>query len=153
MIRKGVKIDEDAIKLITLFNSLTGAVVKDCIVIPNEIGGKDKVVFLVKKSDVGKAIGRSGENVKVLKEKLQKNIDIIAFSDDPKEFIQNILNTTKVRDIETREGLNKKKTVIITVDPSDKGKAIGKDGIMIKKAKILVLRHYNVDNCIINTKN
>jgi len=153
MEKKAVKIDEEAIKLITLFNSLTGAVVKDCVIIPNEVGGKDKVIFLVKKSDVGKAIGRSGENVKVLKDKLQKNIDIIAFSEDLQEFIQNILNTTRVMNIEIRENQNKKKTVIITVDPSDKGKAIGKNGIMIKKAKTLVLRHYNVDNCIINTKN
>jgi N utilization substance protein A len=153
MQKKTVKIDEESIKLITLFNTLTGAVVKDCIVIPGEKGARDKVIFLVKKEDVGKAIGRNGENVKVLKDKLQKTIDIIGFSEDLKEFIQNILNTSKVRNVEIRENLNKKKTVIITVDPEDKGKAIGKNGIMIKKAKLLVLRHFDADNCIVNTKN
>jgi len=153
MQRKTVKIDEDSIKLITLFNNLTGAIVKDCIVIHGEMGIRDKVIFLVLKEDVGKAIGRNGENVKVLKEKLQKTIDIIGFSEDLKEFIQNILNTSKVRNVEIRENISGKKTVIITVDPEDKGKAIGKNGIMIKKAKLLVLRHFNVDNCIVNTKN
>ncbi len=153
MHRKAVKIDEEAIKLITLFNNLTGAVVKDCIVIPGKMGVRDKVIFLVLKEDVGKAIGRNGENVKVLKEKLQKTIDIIGFSEDLKEFIQNILNTSKVQNVEIRENISGKKTIIITVNPEDKGKAIGKNGIMIKKTKLLVLRHFDVDNCIINTKN
>lgn len=153
MHRKAVKIDEEAIKLITLFNNLTGAVVKDCIVIPGKMGVRDKVIFLVLKEDVGKAIGRNGENVKVLKEKLQKTIDIIGFSEDLKEFIQNILNTSKVQNVEIRENISGKKTIIITVNPEDKGKAIGKNGIMIKKTKLLVLRHFDFDNCIINTKN
>ncbi len=153
MHRKTVKIDEESIKLISLFNNLTGAVVKDCIVVPGKMGVRDKVIFLVLKEDVGKAIGRNGENVKVLKEKLQKTIDIIGFSEDIKEFIQNILNTSKVRNVEIRENISKKKTVIITVAPEDKGKAIGKNGIMIKKTKLLVLRHFDVDNCIVNTKN
>ncbi|MCK4282496.1 MAG: NusA-like transcription termination signal-binding factor [Candidatus Lokiarchaeota archaeon] len=153
MHRKAVKIDEESIKLISLFNNLTGAVVKDCIVVPGKMGVRDKVIFLVLKEDVGKAIGRNGENVKVLKEKLQKTIDIIGFSEDIKEFIQNILNTSKVRNVEIRENISGKKTIIITVNPEDKGKAIGKNGIMIKKTKLLVLRHFNVDNCIINTKN
>lgn len=153
MHRKTVKIDEESIKLISLFNNLTGAVVKDCIVVPGKMGVRDKVIFLILKEDVGKAIGRNGENVKVLKEKLQKTIDIIGFSEDIKEFIQNILNTSKVRNVEIRENISKKKTVIITVAPEDKGKAIGKNGIMIKKTKLLVLRHFDVDNCIVNTKN
>ena len=46
-----------------------------------------------------------------------------------------------------------KKTVIITVRPQDRGKAIGKEGSMIRKIKELVLRYFNVDNVIINTKN
>jgi len=153
MHRKAVKINEESIKLITLFNNLTGAVVKDCIVVPGKMGVRDKVIFLVLKEDVGKAIGRNGENVKVLKEKLQKTIDIIGFSEDIKEFIQNILNTSKVQNVEIRENISGKKTIIITVNPEDKGKAIGKNGIMIKKTKLLVLRHFDVDNCIINTKN
>ena len=71
--------------------------------------------------------------------------------------IQNILQTTKnsivVKDIETKESRNQKKTVIITVRPQDRGKAIGKDGLMIRKIKELVLRYFDVDNVIINTKN
>jgi N utilization substance protein A len=73
------------------------------------------------------------------------------------EFIQYILNTTKttikVQTIEIKESKNLKKTVIISVRPQDRGKAIGKEGSMIRKVKELVLRHYEVDNVIVNTKN
>jgi transcription antitermination factor NusA-like protein len=71
---------------------------------------------LVKKEDVGKAIGKAGEHVKDLMNKLQKKIDVIPFSDDLKEFIQLILNTTKasieVQNIEIREGKNQKKLLL-----------------------------------------
>ncbi|MHA1534693.1 MAG: KH domain-containing protein [Promethearchaeota archaeon] len=55
--------------------------------------------------------------------------------------------------MEVKESRNEKKTVIISVRPQDRGKAIGKEGSMIRKIKELVLRHFEVDNVIINTKN
>ena len=89
--------------------------------------------------------------------KLQKKIDVIPFSADLNEFIQFILNTTKnsikVQSIVVKESKIGKKTIIISVRPQDRGKAIGKDGSMIKKIKELVLRHFEVNNVIINTKN
>ncbi|MFX0180976.1 MAG: NusA-like transcription termination signal-binding factor, partial [Candidatus Hodarchaeota archaeon] len=106
---------------------------------------------------VGKAIGKAGEHVKDLMAKLQKKIDVIPWSDKLEEFIQYVLNTSKnsikVQNIEIRENKNQKKTVIISVRPQDRGKAIGKEGSMIRKIKELVLRHFEVDNVIINTKN
>lgn len=106
---------------------------------------------------MGKAIGKAGKDVKDLMLKLQKKIDVIPYSDNLEKFIQYILNTAKnsikVQNIEVKENKNQKKTVIIPVRPQDRGKAIGKEGSMIKKIKELVLRWYEVDNVIINTKN
>jgi N utilization substance protein A len=90
-------------------------------------------------------------------EKLQKKIDVIPWSENLELFIQYVLNTSKnsikVQNIEIKESKNQKKTVIISVRPQDRGKAIGKEGSMIRKIKDLVLRHWEVDNVIINTKN
>jgi len=157
MLKKHIKIDRESMELISLFNNISGAIIKDCLIFKNQEYNSDVIIFLVKEEDVGKAIGKAGEHVKDLKAKLNKKIDVIAFSENLDHFIQNILQTTKnsivVQDIEIKESRNLKKTVIITVRPQDRGKAIGKDGSMIKKIKEIVLRYFDVDNVIINTKN
>ena len=157
MLRRNIKIDRKAMELISLFNNITGAIIKDCLIFQSPENNAEIVIFLVKKEDVGKAIGKAGEHVKDLMAKLQKKIDVIPWSDKLEEFIQFILNTSKnsikVQNIEIRENKNQKKTVIISVRPQDRGKAIGKEGSMIRKIKELVLRHFEVDNVIINTKN
>ena len=144
-------------ELISLFNNISGAIIKDCLIYESPENHSEIIIFLVKKEDVGKAIGRSGEHVKDLMTKLQKKIDVIPYSDKIDHFIQYILNTSKnsikVQNIEIKENKNEKKTVIISVRPQDRGKAIGKEGSMIRKIKMLVIRHFEVDNVIINTKN
>ncbi|MFX1572980.1 MAG: NusA-like transcription termination signal-binding factor [Promethearchaeota archaeon] len=158
MLKKNIKIDRKAMELISLFNNISGAIIKDCLIFKNPESSAEVIIFLVKSEDVGKAIGKAGEHVKDLKSKLQKKIDVIAFSENLNQFIKNILQTTKnsivVQNIEIKESSrNQKKTVIITVRPQDRGKAIGKDGSMIRKIKELVIRYFEVDNVIINTKN
>ncbi|MFX1394011.1 MAG: NusA-like transcription termination signal-binding factor [Promethearchaeota archaeon] len=157
MLKKNIKIDRESMELISLFNNISGAIIKDCLIFKSPENYGEIIIFLVKKQDVGKAIGKNGEHVKDLMSKLQKKIDVIPFSENLEEFIQFILNTTKnsikVQNIEIKENKIQKKTVIITVRPQDRGKAIGKDGSMIRKIKELVLRHFDVDNVIINTKN
>ena len=157
MLKKNIKIDRGSMELISLFNNISGAIIKDCLIFTSPENNSEIIIFLVKKEDVGKAIGKAGEHVKDLMTKLQKKIDVIPFSENLNEFIQYILNTTKnsikVQNIEIKESKNQKKTVIISVRPQDRGKAIGKDGSMIRKIKLLVLRHFDVDNVIVNTKN
>lgn len=162
MLKRKVKIDRKAMELMSLFNNISGAIIKDCLTFqsPDYMDehnqSNDVIIFLVKKEDVGKAIGKAGEHVKDLMSKLQKKIDVIPFSDDLNQFINFILNTSKnsikVQNIEIKENKNDKKTVIISVNPQDRGKAIGKDGSMIRKIKTLVIRHFDVDNVIINTR-
>lgn len=155
-LRKNIKLDRESLELISLFNNISGAIIKDCIIYDTPQNSDEVIIFLVKKDDVGKAIGKNGEHVKDLTSKLNKKIDVIPFSDHLERFIKYILNTTKnsikVKNIEIKEGRNEKRTVIITVRPQDRGKAIGKDGTMIKKVKMLVTRHFDVDNVIIDTR-
>jgi len=157
MLKKNIKIDRHSMELISLFNNISGAIIKDCLIFESPENNSEIIIFLVKKEDVGKAIGKDGEHVKDLTAKLQKKIDVIPWSENLEQFIQYIFNTSrnniKVQNIEIRENKNAKKTVIITVRPQDRGKAIGKEGSMIRKIKLLVIRHFDVDNVIINTKN
>ena len=157
MLHRNIKLDRKSMELMSLFNNISGAIIKDCLIFESPENNSEIIIFLVKKEDVGKAIGKAGEHVKDLMTKLQKKIDVIPWSEDLEQFIQFILNTTKnsihLLNIEVKESRNEKKTVIISVRPQDRGKAIGKEGSMIRKIKELVLRHFEVDNVIINTKN
>ncbi len=155
-IKKNITLDRKSMELISLFNNISGAIIKDCILYDTPDDPEIVIIFLVKKNDVGKAIGRDGEHVKDLTSKLNKKIDVIPFSDKLERFIKNILNTTKnsihVNSIDIKEAKNGKRTVVISVPQKDRGKAIGKGGSMIKKTKMLVMRHFLVDNVIIDTR-
>ncbi len=137
----GVKLSEESIRCLTLFESLTGASVKDCIV------QDDKVIFVVKKGDMGLAIGKGGINVERAKEIIGKKIEIIEHSDIPEEFIANIFKPIKVN-VRIVEKSNKR-IAIVNVNPQYKGLVIGKGGKNINKAKELAKRHHNVDDVIV----
>ena len=136
-----VKLSAESIRYLTLFESLTGASVKDCIV------QDDKVIFVVKKGDMGIAIGRGGINVERARELIGKKIEIIEHSDDPAEFIANIFKPidVKVRIVE-RGG---KRIAQISVSPQYRGLVIGKGGKNINKAKELARRHHDIDDIVV----
>ncbi len=136
-----VKLSAESIRYLTLFESLTGASVKDCIVMD------DKVIFVVKKGDMGIAIGRGGINVERARELIGKKIEIIEHSDDPAEFIANIFKPidVKVRIVQ-RGG---RKIAQISVSPQYKGLVIGKGGKNINKAKELARRHHDIDDIVV----
>lgn len=137
----GVKLSTESIRYIALFESLTGANVKDCLIYD------DKVVFLVRKGDMGLAIGKGGINVEKAREIIGKKVEVLEHSDDPQEFIQNLFRPVKVKvNIVEREG---KKIAYVQAPFQYKGLVIGKGGKNINKVKELVRRHHDIENVIV----
>lgn len=141
----GIKISTDEIKYIGLFESMTGATVKDCIFEDN----KNKIVYVVKEGDMGLAIGKNGANAQRVKESLNKPIDIIEYSDDPVKFIKNIIWPVKVKSIHVSERKDGKKIAVLDINKKDKGLVIGKEGKNIDRIKNLLKRHHNLDDIMI----
>ncbi len=56
MLRKHIRIDQKSMELISLFNNISGAIIKDCLIFRSPENNSEVVIFLVKKEDVGKAI-------------------------------------------------------------------------------------------------
>ena len=83
-----IKFTANEIRYIALFENMTGAMVKDCI-IDDENG---KVTFVVKNGDMGLAIGKKGSTVSKVQRAVDKGVEIIELSDDPIQFIKNIKN-------------------------------------------------------------
>jgi len=133
-----IKLDSDAIELIKDFEGKTGAIVKDCIINGNEI------TFIVKEGDMGLAIGKKGAVVNKIKKDLDKEIHIYEHSEDPSKFIINVLFPVKVERVEITG-----KEAKVYIDRLQRKRAIGKGGKKINTAKELALRHFGIENIVV----
>ena len=138
----GIKITADEMRYIALFESVSGASVKDCIV--DEEQGR--VIFIVNPGQVGVAIGRGGRNIHQLEKMTGKKQEIIEYSEDPATFIKNALKPAVVKEVRVSERTDGKKIAVVTVAPKDKGVAIGKNGKNAERLRFLSKRYFNIQN-------
>jgi N utilization substance protein A len=129
---------------ISLFESVTGAVTKDCIIDENN----DRIIFIVRQGDMGLAIGKGGINVKRLKNILNKNIEVVEYAEDPETLIKHALAPARVKSVKIMKTPDGQKTAYVTVEPQDKGIAIGKDGKNILKAKLIAKRYFDIEKIV-----
>jgi len=140
-----IKFDTDQIRYIAIFESITGAAVKDCVVNKED----NRVTFVVSKGEIGKAIGRGGSKIRRLRELIGKPVDIIEYSDDPEQFIVNVFQPAKIKKVHISDRKDGRKVALVEVSERDKGRAIGKGGKNIERAKALVKRHHEIDDILI----
>lgn len=134
-----ISFNEDTLRIIGLFQRVTRSTAKDLLETP------EKLVFVVKEGDGGKAIGKGGKNVARLREMMGKEIKVIEYSPMPEQFLRNIFRSYKIKNvaIEERErGLH----ATVSVETTQKGLAIGKDAKNLKVARELMSRHHNIDS-------
>jgi N utilization substance protein A len=138
----GIKITADEMRYIALFESISGASVKDCI-IDEEQG---RAIFIVNMGQVGVAIGKGGRNIHTLERMTGKKHEIIEYSEDPAMFIRNALKPAAVKEVRVSERTDGKKIAVVTVNPKDKGVAIGKNGKNAERLRFLSKRYFNIQN-------
>jgi len=129
-----IKFNADLIKFISLFESLTRAKVKDCIE-----DGKS-LLFIVEENEIGKAIGKKGENVRRIENALKRKIKIVEFNSSMLDFIKNLVSPVQLVDISEEEG-------IVTIRASDlksRGYLIGRDGQNLRKYEEIIRRYFDI---------
>ena len=139
------KFTANEIRYIALFENMTGAMVKDCI-IDDEHG---KVTFVVKNGDMGLAIGKGGSTVSKVQRAVDKGIEIVELSDDPIQFIKNLLSPAEVQGVKVLQKESGEKIATVTADNTNKRIAIGKNGVNIERAKLIAKRQHNINNIIL----
>ena len=139
-----VKITENEMKFIQLLQNMTGATVVDCII------EEESLIFTVKKGEVGLAVGKGGEKIKRFRAMTNKQVEIFEYMDDPDKFLRNALKPAQVKDIRIMDRMDGNKIAMVTVDPRDKGIAIGKNGENIKKIRFLAKRYFSLENVVVN---
>jgi len=138
----GIKITCEEMRYIALFESISGASVKDCIVDEEQ----ERVMFIVSQGQVGVAIGKGGRNIHTLERMTGKKHEIIEYSEDPVQFIKNALKPAVVREIRVTERTDGKKMAVITINAKDKGVAIGKNGKNAERLRFLAKRYFDIQN-------
>ena len=138
----GIKFTSREMRYIALFESITNASVKDCIV--DEEQGR--VIFVVNEGQVGVAIGKGGRNIRVLERMTGKKHEIIEYSDDPAQFIKNALKPAAVREVRITERPDGRTIAVVNVNPRDKGVAIGKNGRNAERLRFLAKRYFQIQN-------
>ena len=134
-----VKLTEDCMRLISQFESLTGAGSRDCVV--DDRNGR--LIFVVNPGDMGLAIGKKGASIKKASEVMGKKIEVVEYNSNPEQFIKNCFLPALVVGMRF-EGEPDQQTVTVDIRDEDRGIAIGKEGKNIFKAKKLALRQHNI---------
>ena len=140
----GIKITQDEMKFIQLLQNMTGATIVDCII------DDETIIFTVKKGEVGLAVGKGGEKIRRFRTMTNKQVEIYEYMNEAEKFIRNALKPAKVKDIRLVDRMEGKKIAMVTVEPKDKGIAIGKNGDNIKKIRFLSKRYFQLDTVVIN---
>ena len=140
-----IRLTGDEMRYIALLESLTGAIAKDCI-IDNK---GDRIIFVVKLGNAGRAIGKHGSRIKLMRRMVKKDIEIVEYADNPIEFIKNSFAPARVKEVRITERLDNKKVAVVTIDYRDKGIAIGKNGKTAERTRLLARRYYQIDNVVI----
>jgi N utilization substance protein A len=85
------------IQNIALFESITGARVVDCIESENSLN------FLIKRGDMGMAVGKKGSTISKVNRIVGKNVHVYEDSDDLAQLVKNLFSQTDVSVNESAE--------------------------------------------------
>lgn len=142
-----IKLTTDQMRLISLFQNVTGASARDCV----EDEKQNRVIFVVNEGKMGLAIGKGGSHIKNMQNIIKKNVELVEYSDDPVNFLKNMLNSKLVSEVKLNKRLDGSTQAIVLVDPKKKGIVVGREGRNAEKARLLAKRYFEITSVLINS--
>lgn len=140
-----IRLTDEEIRYATLFESMTGVTPLD-VIIDSDF---NRIIFVVSKNQAALAVGKGGNNVRMLRQIIGKEVEVVEYAETPEELIKNSLYPARVIAVKVTKSPSGNLVAITTVVPEDKGIAIGKNGKNIAKAKLLAKRYYDVDRVVL----
>ena len=144
---QSIKITTDQMRLMSLFQNVTGATARDCV----EDEKQDRVIFVVNAGKMGLAIGKGGSHIKTLQNIIKRNIELVEYSDEPTVFLKNMLNSKLVSEVKIKKRADGTLQAIVIVDPRKKGIVVGREGRNAEKARLLAKRYFEISSVLINS--
>ncbi|MGC8969859.1 MAG: NusA-like transcription termination signal-binding factor [Conexivisphaera sp.] len=131
---------ENELRLMSLFSTLTGISPRDCVIDDKF----DRLIFVV---DEGTDIPRdkiAREAMDYLRKKVNREVEIVEYSDDPVKLIKNALGGRGILDVRIIPRGNAK-VAIVVADPKEKGRVVGRQGRNAERARLLAKRYHGID--------
>jgi len=125
--------DVALMQTISLFEQMSGAQVKDCI-------AGDPIIFVVNEGEIGKAIGKGGQNVRRLEDKLKKKVKIVEFSPVLLKFIKNLVAPCSLADIVEDNGV----VTMMAKDLKTRGLLIGRSASNLRSFEAVIQRYFPI---------
>lgn len=139
------KLSMDDMALIATFESITGVSAVDVV----RDDDSERLIFVVRAKQLGKAIGRDGVRVRTAADAFGRPVDIVEMADTPEDFVKSALAPARVEHVRIVEHKDGSLVASVTVKAEDRGIAIGRDGKNVARARILARRHFDLDNVVI----
>lgn len=136
-----VTYDTENIRAMNMFESVSGVEAIDVIL------KEDEAYFVVPEGKAGMAIGKGGEVVNRIQEKLGRSVKIYEYSENLGKFLNNLV-PTDLRGVDIENGEDEKK-VEISVSPDNKGRVVGKNGNNIESIRQVLQRTHGVDEVVV----
>ena len=128
-----LKLDQNKIQTINLFQTVTGCSVLDCM------SEDDIIIFIVNEGQYGLAVGKNGVKIKNAEKVFKKNIRVLEYSKELENFVKNLVPEAQEITIED-------KTIIIKLKQSDRAKVIGRQGRNIKIIKTFLSDLFDIQD-------
>ena len=133
-----VTLDDEARRYLALFEDVTGATGRDCLVLD------DRLLVVVSRGQMAEAIGPGGETVERFEDRVGHPVRLVEDAETPADFVANAFAPAAVYNVTMSE--NGDTVAYVEVADEDRGVAIGKDGRTIETARLLAQRHFDVDD-------
>jgi N utilization substance protein A len=136
------KFDTDTIRLITFFENMSGAPVKDCFVDQES----STIYFIIDEGKVGIAIGKNGSSVMKAEKIIGKKIKLFEFSKNLTTFVKKMIPQATEVNVKNDDD---RIIVSVRVDKRNKAMIIGRDGKSLKIFKQILRRNHKVDDLVV----
>ena len=135
-----MKLGKQEIQLINAFDAVVNVNARDCYVDGNT------VTFLVNEHDLGQAIGKQGANVRRMRQRIGKNVEIIPYASDAPTFLKKALKVYKVevQEIKEREEAGKN-SLTLKLDPENREKVL-RNMNRLKRLKAIIKKNFDIEN-------
>ena len=142
-----IKLTSDQLGLMSIFQNMSGATVRDCIV-DDKLG---RLIFIINRGQMGLAIGKKGATIQNIERVVKKPVEVVEWSDDPAEMISNALDPRFVSEVRITDRLDGTKGASVVVDPRKKGAVLGRGGRNAEKARLIAKKYFDIGNLQIIT--